>query len=207
MDEEVWRDIKGYKGLYQVSSNGRVKSLERVDSLGRRVKEKILSPGKSGKGYLFVYLCKEGKPKKYQVHRLVLSAFSPVADMDKLQVNHINEKKDDNRLENLEWITHKDNQNHGTRNARIAEKLRGKFNTKCSIPIVQLSLDGKYIRSYKSSHDAQRLGGFDNSAIIACCKGKSKTHKEYRWQYLHEYISKIDPRINKVILFGKEYTF
>ena len=177
MDKEIWCDVKGYEGLYQVSNWGNVKSL----NYKRTGKEKILRPCKDGNGYLYVVLFENGKYKLYKVHRLVLSTFSPIENSHELQVNHINECKTDNRLENLEWVTCKENCNHGTRNKRSGEKK--------SIPIVQLSLEGKYIRSWKSSHDAER-NGFDPSHIIKCCKGKYKTHKGYRFMYLSEYMDK-----------------
>ena len=197
--DEIWKDIEGYEGKYAVSNKGRVKSLERVDSLGRRVNEKILRPCKSGNGYLLIWLCKGGSRKLHYIHRLVLSTFNPCENSHELQVNHIDENTENNNLTNLEWVTCKENINHGTHNDRVAEKK--------SIPIAQLALDGKYIKSWKSSMDAQREGGFNRGHIIQCCKGRLKTHGGYKWQYLHDYISQIDPRIKKVILFNKEYEF
>lgn len=184
MIEEIWKDIEGYNGKYQISNMGRVKSL--VDNHGK-FREKILRPSNDGWGYLFVYLYKGGEHKMHKVHRLVLMAFNPVADMDNLQINHIDENKTNNNLSNLEWCTCKENCNHGTRNDRVSEK---NTNGKNSIPIVQLSLNGHYIRSYKSSRDAQRIEGFNHSHIIKCCKGKYKTHKGYRFMYLSEYMDK-----------------
>ena len=174
MDKEIWKDIVGYEGLYAVSNKGRVKSLGNDKS--RR--EKILILHKDKTGYLQVHLCRNGKPKWYTVHRLVLMTFAPCDNMKSLQVNHIDEDKTNNHLSNLEWCTCKENCNRGTRNDRVGEKK--------SIPIVQLTIGGKYIRSWKSSYDAERKGGFNQSAIIQCCKGKRKTHKGYKWQYLHE---------------------
>ena len=188
--EEVWRDIEGYEGKYAVSNLGRVKSLERIDSLGRLVKEKILSPGNNGHGYLFVNLCRNGERKRYKVHRLVLSTFNPIENMENLDCNHLDENKENNNLNNLEWVTHKENINHGTRNDRVGEKLRGKFNTKKSLPIAQLTLEGKLVKAYKSSYDAQRIGGFDPGNINKCCKGKLKTYKGYRFMYLSEFLDK-----------------
>ena len=183
MNEEIWCDIKNYEGLYQVSNKGKVKSL----NYKRTGKEKILRPGKNGKGYLFVRLYKNRETKMYKVHRLVLSTFSPCPDSESLQVNHINECKADNRLENLEWVTNKDNQNHGTRNARMAEKK--------SIPIVQLALDGKYIKSYRSAIEAKRECGFNNGNIIQCCKNKylregNNIYRGFKWMYLSEFLDK-----------------
>lgn len=196
--EEEWRDIKGYEGLYEVSNMGRVKSL----NYGRTGKSKILRPNETRLGYLRICLCKYGKHKIYWVHRLVLMTFNPNPDMKSLEVNHIDEDKTNNRLENLEWVTRKENINHGTRNDRVAEKMT---NGKNSIPVVQLSLEGKFIKAYKSAMDAEREGSFHNSNIIACCKGRYKTHGGFRWCYLYAYISKIDTRIKKIILFDKEY--
>ena len=197
--EEIFKDIEGYEGLYAVSNWGRVKSLERIDSLGRVVKEKILRPGKYGRGYLHVCLFKGGECKMYTVHRLVLSTFNPVANMENLDCNHRDEDKENNNLSNLEWITHKENINHGTRNKRAGEKK--------STPIAQLNLEGKFVKAWKSGIDAERIGGYNNSNIIKCCKGRLKTHGGYKWQYLSEYIHNIDPRIKKVILFDKEYQY
>ena len=181
--EEVWKDIEGYEGRYQVSNMGRVKSL----NYRRSGKERILRPSKNGRGYMQVYLSKEGNHTFYGVHRLVLSAFSLVENIENLEVNHIDENKENNRLENLEWVTHKENQNHGTHNARAAAKK--------SIPIAQLTLDGKFVKAWESSHEAERVGGFTQTAIIACCKKNysregNNIYKGYRFMYLSEYMDK-----------------
>ena len=204
MIEEEWRDVKGYEGLYQVSNLGRVKSL----NYKRTGKSKILRPRNNGLGYLQILLYKGGECKWYGVHRLVLSTFSPVENMENLDCNHCDENKENNNLNNLEWCTRSYNNNYGTRNKRAAEK---NTNGKCSIPIVQLTLEGKFVKAWKSSMEAER-GGFNQGAIIQCCKNKylregNNIYKGYKWQYLNYYISQIDPRIKKVILFNKEYEF
>ena len=188
MDNEVWKDIKGFEGLYQVSNMGRVKSL----NYNRTGKEKILSPGKDGVGYLFVDLRREGSRKLHYIHRLVLMAFSPVENIENLEVNHLDEDKTNNRIDNLEWCDRSYNINHGTRNVRVAEKN--------SIPIVQLSLDGKYIRSWESSMAAAR-GGYNQGNINSCCKGKLKTHKGYRWMYLKDWLKEHNKGIPKKLYF------
>ena len=220
MDEEIWKDIVDYEGLYQVSNMGRVKSL--YDGGHKIFREKILKSGKSGNGYLSVKLCKDGKRKRYYIHRLVLSTFNPVENMENLEVNHINENKGKNYLSNLEWTTHKDNVNHGTRNKRMVEKLRGRtfseehkrrISKSHNIPIVQIDLaTNKIVNVWCSSRDAERKDKFNPSNITQCCKNKyykegNNIYSGYKWQYLHEYISKIDPRIKKVILFDKDYKF
>jgi len=107
MAEEVWKDITGYEGLYQVSTIGRVKSFN-----GLWVEEKILAPGANQpRGYLYVNLCKDGKRKNFYVHRLVAQTFISNSQ-NKLEVNHINGNKLDNRVENLEWATSSENHRH-----------------------------------------------------------------------------------------------
>lgn len=112
-DEEEWRDIQGYEGLYKVSNFGRVKSLKRKALNGvalRPIKERFLSGGRLN-GYLLANLSKNGKTKSFRIHRLVAEAFI-LNPKNKLQVNHINGIKSDNRASNLEWATSHENQSH-----------------------------------------------------------------------------------------------
>ena len=177
--EEIWKDIEGYEGLYQISNKGRVKSLGN----DRKRKDKILKPGKTRKGYLRVMLSKKGKIKGWLVHRLVAKAFLDNQD-NFPDVNHRNEDKQDNRLENLEFCTHIYNCNFGTRNERSAksnsEVKKGVYNTKKSKPVKCFETD----LIYKSSMDVQRKLGFDNSSITKCCKGKLKTVGGLHWKYV-----------------------
>lgn len=171
MDKEWWKMVPGYEGLYEVSNWGRVKGLK----YGR-----ILKPCKDQDGYLSVQLCKEGKIKRLRVHRLVAMAFIP--NPDNLPcVNHINEIKTDNRVENLEWVTNKENSNHGTRNKRISSSMT---NGKLSKPVLQYTTDGEFVREWPSTAECGRHG-FDFTAVSACCRGKYgfKTHKGYIWKY------------------------
>ena len=210
MIKEEWRDIVGYEGLYAVSNCGRVKSLERLDSLGRRVNEKILSPSKDGNGYLYVNFYRNGERKMYKVHRLVLMTFNPVDNIDNLQVNHIDENKTNNHLSNLEWVTCKENCNHGTRNKRVSEANRGHIvsdDTKRKIcksnskPIVQIDAStNKVVNVWGSAMEAERKG-FNNGNINSCCKGKRKTHKGFRWMYLKDWLKEHNKGIPKKLYF------
>lgn len=119
--KEIWKDILGYEGLYQVSTLGRVKSL----NYNRSGKERIMKPVLYGNGYYIVKLCKNGKQKRFSVHRLVAEAFLYKIPKG-LVVNHLNQEKTDNRLENLEIVTQKENVNHGTCRARMSAAKRGK---------------------------------------------------------------------------------
>ena len=123
MNEE-WRDIKGYEGKYQVSNLGRVKSLK--DSK-ENYREKILSNSTDTRGYSNVNLYKNGKRKLFKVHRLVAEAFIDNSNSYPL-VNHKDENKQNNRVENLEWCTHEYNINYGTRSQRTSESMKGKYN-------------------------------------------------------------------------------
>lgn len=112
MEQEIWNEIKGFGGNYSVSSEGRVRSNGLLK--GKNSKVRILKTELSKKGYLRVGLTKDGKQKKYLVHRLVAIAF--LDNPNNLpEVNHRNEIKTDNRVENLEWMSRRDNMNYGDR--------------------------------------------------------------------------------------------
>lgn len=117
---EEWKDIPDYEGKYQVSNMGRVKSL----NYARRKQVKVLRPGiEKTRGYLSVTLLKDGKQKTKPVHRLVAIAFIPNPN-DLPQVNHKDENKLNNCVDNLEWCNAKYNCNYGHRNMKISQKLK-----------------------------------------------------------------------------------
>ena len=171
MIEEIFKDIKDLEGLYQVSNFGRVKSLGNGKSYNS--KERILKPGKSTNGYLQVNLYKNGEYKQCLVHRLVAEVFIPNTDNLPF-VNHKDEDKTNNSVENLEWCTHEYNCNYATRNERIA-KTRSK-------PVLQFTLDGEFIREWPSVAECER-NGFNKGKVSECCNGKRKTYKGYIWRY------------------------
>ena len=165
---EIWKEIPNYEG-YQVSNLGRVKSLERIDALGHRLKEKILKPQLDGR-YYQVVLCKQSIKKTYRVHRLVWEAFNGQIP-EGLQVNHINEVKTDNRLSNLNLMTAKENTNWGSRNERISKA------------VLQFTLDNIFVKEYPSTMQVARELGFSCGNIVNCCKGRYKTAYGYIWRY------------------------
>ena len=176
---EEWGDVVGYEGLYQVSDQGRVKSLERKVSHwrgGERIqKERILKPDVSQDGYLRVGLYAGGKRKWFRVHRLVCEAFHDNPD-NKSDVNHINEDKADNRAVNLEWCTAKENNNHGTRNERSA-KNRSKS-------VGQYTLDGDLVKVWQSTNEVERQTGFSHGYICKSANGKYKQAYGFIWKYI-----------------------
>ena len=176
---EEWRDVVGYEGLYQVSSEGRVKSLERNIPHwrgGERIqKERILKPGIDRDGYLKLNLYAGGKQKNLKVHRLVCQAFHENPD-NKPQVNHINEIKTDNRASNLEWATARENSNFGTRNERVA-KNRSKS-------VGQYTLDGELVKIWASTMEVERQAGFHHGNICQAANGKFKQVYGFIWKYV-----------------------
>ena len=172
MKNEVWKDVVGYEGLYQVSDKGRVKSLK----FG---KEKILKPEKLKNGYLRVNLYKNEKQKHFLVHRLVALTFlrNPQNLSD---INHKDEDKTNNSVQNLEFCDRKYNCNFGSRNQRVAEK---NTNGKLSKPVLQFTLDGKFVREFKSGMDIKRNLGYSCGNISSCCTGKRKSAYKFVWKY------------------------
>lgn len=163
---EIWIPVKGYLGLYEVSNFGNVRSL----NYGRTKQIKVLKFIEDKDGYLTVGLCKNGKIKFCKVHRLVAEVFLPNW-FDDPEVNHRDENKTNNQVNNLEWCDHKYNVNYGTRTE------------KCSKPVLQFTKEGEFVREWNSTKEVGR-NGFDQGAVSACCRGtRLKTHKGYIWKY------------------------
>lgn len=176
--DEIWKDIVDYENLYQGSNLGRVRSVDRwvKDTNGslRFYRGRILKPVINGRGYLQVCLCKNGKVKKFTVHRLVAEAFLPNPD-NLPEVNHKDENKLNNVVSNLEWCNSKYNNTYGTRIERVALKKKK--------TVLQYTLDGAFVREWASAKQAEREDGFDSTSICSCCKGKLKKHKDFIWKY------------------------
>lgn len=162
-NEEI-RDVKGYEGIYAVTSHGRVWSYRG---------KKFLKPGINSEGYYSVIFCVNNKKAGFKVHRLVAEAF--LANPDNLPVvNHIDEERLNNFVSNLEWCTQKQNLNHGT-----CQKNRTKFN--CPVYCVELD------KEFKSAAAAAREFNLKSGrAILQCCKGKQRTACGYHWEYVKE---------------------
>ena len=193
-EEERYAPIEGFPN-YLVTSHGRVLSLK--DNHGNdRVKE--LKPQKFRIGYMYVNLYKNGKMNSKTVHRLVAQAFIPNPE-NKTEVNHIDEDKTNNQVSNLEWMSAKENRNHGTRNERAGKAIsktngdgrRKGINNPRARAVVGFKINGCGIKYYKYIRECEK-DGFDQPAITKCCKGKYKSHKGYIWFYADEFFNRKD---------------
>lgn len=181
--KEIWKPVKGYEGLYEISSLGRLRSLPKQCGLSPR-RMKMKKPVVDKYGYLRVSLFKNGIAKNKQIHRLVAEAFiANIKGYD--QVNHKDEDKQNNTVSNLEWCNTYYNSNYGSRNSVISAKMKVK-NINCpalSRKVAQYTKDGRLVATYPSSMEAYRQTGCDSSWILKCCKGAIACVKGYIWRY------------------------
>ena len=211
IEEEIWKDIEGYEGLYQVSNWGRVKSLDRfiTHKNGKKffLRGKILKTRPDKDGYRLVSLYLNGKKKDSKVHRLVATAFIVNDDpIKKTQVNHLDESKDNNHVENLEWISQEDNLNYGTgrerggiqrRGQKISEEEREKLRTThkhCRVPDYGIEKAREKIKKpvkcletgaiFDSCKEAANYIGVHQSSLCDVLKGRSNTCRGMHWEYV-----------------------
>ena len=163
--EEIWKDVKGFEGIYQVSNLGRVKSVRRNIILKNRI---------ARNGYKRVLLCTNNIPKNYYIHRLVATAFISNPNNYPI-VNHKDENPQNNSVGNLEWCTQEYNVNYGT---GIAKRARSR-----SKKVLQFKPDGTFVKEWKSTMDVQRNLGFNHTHISACCRNIIKTAYGFIWKY------------------------
>lgn len=182
---EIFKPVKGYEGLYEVSNYGRVKSLGRNvkcrNNHQRLLNTRILKIGNNGNGYLIVNLSKNNKINIQYVHRLVAETFI-LNPNNYRYINHKDENSKNNMWTNLEWCTAKYNSNYGTLIERMTDTKIKKYGKKVN----QYDLDGNFIRSYNSLSLIQKEFNYCCVAIANCCKGKSKTSYGYIWRYADE---------------------
>jgi len=187
------KDIKGYEGYYQVDSNGVVYGVERYvkkwDGI-RKIEKSILKEGTTNCGYVRVNLCKNGKNKKHSVHRLVATAFIPNPE-NKPCVNHIDGNKKNNKLENLEWVTHKENTNHavktlkrkfgGGKKGQVWYKTQNKPTPSKKI-ILMFDKNENLIKEFDSLTSAGVFLGKHAAQIQQYASGR-RNHKKYIFKY------------------------
>ena len=169
---EIWKDVIGYEGLYMISNYGNVKCMNY-----RKTGVTQLMILNSRKGYLSVNLYINKKKKHNPIHRLVAAAFLE-NPLDLPCVNHIDEIKTNNNVNNLEYCTIKYNNSYGTRLSKVSKAL--------SMPIIGVNILTNETISFDSATQASEYD-FDISGICKCCRGETKQHKGYRWYYKKDY--------------------
>lgn len=174
----IWRDIKGFEGLYQVSDEGKFRSLDCIRTMRNGVERqyhgKELSPTLASDDYYVVYLTdEEGSRKAHKVHRIIAETFIP-NPLNLPIINHKNENKHDNRISNLEWCSVRYNLRYGTTQHRRAVKIGSK--------VRQYSADGKYIRTYVTLRAAARILKLPLSGIFQ----STITGKQYKGYYFRK---------------------
>lgn len=171
--EEIWKDIKEYEGIYQVSNLGRIKNF----------KNEIHASSVDKYGYLQTILYYKVRPKCFRVHRLVAEAFIPNPE-NKPQVNHIDGNKKNNRVDNLEWCTNQENINHAWKTGLFSNMSEAIIasNRNRTKTIKQYDLNNNFIKEWNSIISAATYYNISRSSIGACINNKQKTSGGYIWK-------------------------
>ena len=205
--QEIWKPIiiekngilYDYTGLYEVSNMGRVRSL----NYRRTGKEKIIKTGRNTSGYLYVGLSYDGKREIFTIHRLVANAFVPNPN-NFTEVNHRDECKNNNYVDNLEWCDRKYNMNYGTRNERASHPQSNETRKKISISRTGKGTGKRSDMAGEKNPSARKVICIETEQVFGCirdaekwcgkkgvdksCKGKAKTAGGYRWMYYEDWI-------------------
>lgn len=225
IQELIWRDVVGYEDYYIVSSNGIVKSVERLVPQGnsfRRVKEKVKAINKNPYGYPCVTLCKGRKSRTIPLHIILAKAFIPNPE-NKPYIDHIDTNKDNFSLDNLRWVTAKENANnpltllHCRENTYTEEVIKKRLETSrikgtktAPKDIYQYDLQGNFVAHYKSSSDAERATQINATAIRSACKKQRYSAGGFLWSYQMGEISydkPTHPNAKKVLQYNKSGEF
>ena len=187
--EEIWVPIvtwmNGIKysfvGFYEISNLGRIRSVEHLDNLGRVRKSTIKKTQRGKSNYRITNLCTGGVNKTFSVHKCVWESFNGQIPYG-YQINHINEDKTDNRLENLNLMTPKENTNWGSRTDRQTETQKNRPDL--SKKVYQYGLHGNLIKVWPSAKEVQRVLGYPNTNITNCCNKAKHYEKQYAYGYI-----------------------
>lgn len=201
--DEIWRNIKEYCGLYQISNKGRVKSLAKKTSFGSRIKfhpEMILTPVIGKRGYFVVGLSQNGKTKTKTLHRLIAEAFIPNPD-NKPYIDHIDGNRLNNEISNLRWVTAKENSNNPVSLERNRQSTKNLWNegvfdnseTSTFRRVAQYDKNGNLISEWDCIKDASYALNIDSSSISAVCLGKRNTAGGFVWKHIGK---RYNPRNN-----------
>ena len=197
MEKEIWRDVVGFEGLYQISNLGRIKSLPRLTNFGNRkkhIKEMFLSVAKGKRGYLVVVLTKQGRHYTRPIHRMIAEAFIPNPE-NYPYIDHIDTNKHNNAIFNLRWCTAKGNSNNPLTKKLLSRKTKeqwdaGVFNDRNNIhyrKVGQYTKTGELVKVWDSIVLASETLKIDSSSISAVCKGtnpKRHTVGGFVWKHI-----------------------
>lgn len=177
MEKEIWKDIKGYEGIYLVSNKGNIMSIKT---------NKILKPWINGQYYM-VELFKNKYKKRIYIHRIVATTFLKGFD-EYPMVLHSDDNPLNNKVENLEWGTQSKNMKDAYNRGRKINYFLGKFGKEhcTSKRVSQYNLNGEYINTYESLLEAEKNTGFHNSNISRCASGKQKTSNGFIFKYVEK---------------------
>ena len=185
MIKEKWKTIKGYDSLYAVSTLGNIRSMEKTSINGNLLKPKMMKPARQSNGYISLVLHNNGFRKTHTVHRLVAVAFLKNPNNLKT-VNHKNGKRDDNSVDNLEWMSQSDNCKHGfEKNGHVGswtDKF-GKDHHRSKV-VIQMDLDSNEVARFYGTMEVERETGINNRGVADACRGKNKTAGGFKWKYL-----------------------
>lgn len=186
MKKEIWKSVKGYEGIYEISNYGRCRRISyntsdhhaKVSQFGL---PHYLKPNQSESGHLRYALCVDGKTKLVLAHRLVLIAFDVPNPLNKPHVSHFDNNPENNYIGNIEWCTHTENMQHMIKCGRKVTH-RGKDHVE-SKAVIQYDRQGNIICRYGSSGEASRKTGFLSGHIREACRGVIKSYKGYIWKH------------------------
>lgn len=184
---EVWKDIPGYEGLYQVSNKGRVRSIRReivrTNNSNYYLDGKILSPSYGGNKYPSVNLWRNKTYKTFTIHRLVSVSFIP-NPLNLKYINHKNGNKSDFSIENLEWCTHRENMIHASLNGLMKFHMIGKTGSKHpnSKAVIKMLTNGEFVEEFESMNQAEIKTGIDHNSISRSCR-LNRPHKGFIWKF------------------------
>lgn len=179
--QEIWKDINGYEGLYQVSNFGNVMSL----NYQNHGYAKLLTPKCNNAGRLWVELCNNNKKRAFLIHRLVAIAF--IENPENLpQINHIDENPKNNHVDNLEWCTQEYNIKYYLDRHKRERKIRNyseKYKQRTNLKVNQYSLSGELLRTWSNSREVAKECEWNDWSISECCRGNRKTAYGFIWRY------------------------
>ncbi len=224
--EEIWKPIKGFEGFYEVSNMGNVRSIDRVvkrgnGTINRKSKFMSLFCSDATHGYSLVNLYMNGKMYPRKVHRLVAEAFIPNPE-NKPCIDHINAIRNDNRVQNLRWVTYKENALNDITYFRCKQNTYSKDTVKKALEtrktggkkrapktVYQFDKQGNFIAEYYSGAEASRKTGIDHSSIIDACNGKANTAGGYFWGYDKDKVNvrelPVTANARKILVFDNQW--